>query len=102
MIRHSIPVVFVYCRGHFSVSPTLATLLEHLTLRYLCHPVLLALYHVFCQLVFLNVMWARGKTRVEACEGNEDMYLERGTHVPDGEIPQREEVDMVWTCAKAR
>ena len=29
------------------------------------------------------------------------IHLERGTHVPDGRIPQREEVDMVWTCGKA-
>ena len=28
--------------------------------------------------------------------------LEKGTHVPDGGIPQREEVEMVWTRAKAR
>ena len=27
--------------------------------------------------------------------------LERGTRVPDGRIPQREEVEMVWTRAKA-
>ena len=29
-------------------------------------------------------------------------HLERGTHVPGGGIPQREEVEMVWTCAKER
>ena len=29
-------------------------------------------------------------------------HLERGTYVPDCGIPQREEVEMVWTCAKAR
>ena len=28
-------------------------------------------------------------------------HLERGTNVPDGRIPQREEVEMVRTCAKA-
>ena len=28
-------------------------------------------------------------------------HLERGTHVPDGRIPQREEVETVLTCAKA-
>ncbi len=28
--------------------------------------------------------------------------LERGTHVADGRIPQIEDVEMVWTCAKAR
>ena len=30
--------------------------------------------------------------------------MERGTHVPDGRIPQtqREDMEMVWTCAKAR
>ena len=32
------------------------------------------------------------------------VHLERGTHVVCmyGGIPQREEVEMVWTCAKAR
>ena len=44
------------------------------------------------------LQWARGKTR--SCE--KCRHLERGTHVPDGRIPQREEVEMVRTCAKAR
>ena len=28
-------------------------------------------------------------------------HLEKGTHVPDGGIPQTEEIEMVWACAKA-
>ena len=41
--------------------------------------------------------WARGTKWCEKCR-----HLERGTHVPDGRIPQIEEVEMVWTCAEAR
>ena len=39
--------------------------------------------------------WARGKTRLDHVR-NVDM--ERGTHVPDGGIPQREDVEMVRPC----
>ena len=38
----------------------------------------------------------RGKTTVDHV-GNVDIIMERGTHVPDGRIPQREEVEMGWT-----
>ena len=38
--------------------------------------------------------WARGKTRLD--------YVRNLDNVPDGRIPQIEEVEMVWTCAKAR
>ena len=44
--------------------------------------------------------WARGKTRLDHCQKRR--HLERGTHVPDGGIPQREEAEMVRTCSKAR
>ena len=45
--------------------------------------------------------WVRGKTRLDHVS-NVDIWMERGTRVPDGGIPQREEVEMVWTCANAR
>ena len=44
--------------------------------------------------------WARGKTRLRPCE--KCRHLERGTHVPDGGIPKREEVEMVRPCTKER
>ena len=44
--------------------------------------------------------WARGKTRLDHCE--KCRHLERSTPVPDGGIPQREEVEMVRTCTKER
>ncbi len=46
------------------------------------------------------LQWARGKTRLDHVK--KCRHLERGTHLPDGRIPQREEFEMVWTRAKAR
>ena len=45
-------------------------------------------------------MWARGKKILYQCENCR--HLEIGTHVPDGRIPQREEVEMVYTCANPK
>ena len=39
------------------------------------------------------------ESKTRSCE--KCRHLERDTHVPDGLIPQRKEVEMVWTCAKA-
>ena len=45
------------------------------------------------------LQWARGKTRLDHLR-NVDIWKE--AHMNDGRIPQREEVEMVWTCSKAR
>ena len=59
--------------------------------------------------IITNSMWSmsiahaavgKGKGVTRSCE--KCRHLERGTHVPDGRIPQREEVEMVRTCTKAR
>ena len=42
--------------------------------------------------------WARGKTRLYI---DQVRNVETGTHVSDGSIPQREEADMIWSCANA-
>ena len=47
-----------------------------------------------------HVVVGKRKDTSRSCE--KCRHLERGTHVPDGGIPQREEVEMVWTCAEAR
>ena len=47
-----------------------------------------------------TVAVGKRKDKTRSCE--KCRHLERGTHVPDGGIPQREEAEMVWTCAKAR
>ena len=39
------------------------------------------------------------KDKTRSCD--KCRHLERGTHIPNGRIPHREEVEMVWTCAKA-
>ena len=43
--------------------------------------------------------WARGNARLDHVRSAH--IWKRCTHVPDGRIPQREEVELVWTCAKA-
>ena len=45
------------------------------------------------------LQWARRKTRLDHVR-NVDIWKE--AHIPDGRIPQRKEVQMVWTCAEAR
>ena len=54
------------------------------------------------QNVNLNAHAAVGKRKDETRSCEKCRHLERGTHVPGGGIPQREEVEMVWTCEKAR
>ena len=44
-------------------------------------------------------LYNKWKEETGSCE--KCRHLERGTHVPDGGILQIEEVEMVWTCAKA-
>ena len=46
----------------------------------------------------VHVAVVKRKDETRSCE--KWRHLERGTHVPDGRIPQREEVEMVWACAK--
>ena len=46
----------------------------------------------------VHVAVGKRKNKTRSCE--KCRHLERGTHVPNGRIPQREEVEMVWTCAK--
>ena len=41
---------------------------------------------------------SKRKDESRSCE--KSRHLERGTHLPDSGIPKREEVEMVWTCAK--
>ena len=48
----------------------------------------------------MRMLPCRRKDKTRSCE--KCRHLERRSHVPDGKIPQREKVDMVWTCAKAR
>ena len=43
---------------------------------------------------------AVGKRKYETRPCEKCRHLERGTHVHDGGIPQREEVEMVLTCTK--
>ena len=54
------------------------------------------------QLVALNVHVAVGKRKDKTRPCEKCRHLERGTHVPDGRIPQREEVEMVRPCTKER
>ena len=42
------------------------------------------------------------KEKTRPCEKCRPRHLERGTHVPDGRIPQIEEFEMVWTCVVSR
>ena len=42
------------------------------------------------------------KEKTRPCEKCRPLYLERGTPVSDGRIPQIEEVEMVWTCVVSR
>ena len=48
--------------------------------------------------------WARGNTRLDhdGIVRNVDIWKEAHMIVSDGGIPQRAEVEMVWTCTKAR
>ena len=48
----------------------------------------------------MHVAVGKRKDSTRSCEKCRD--LERGIHAPDGRIFQREEVEMVWTCAEAR
>ena len=47
----------------------------------------------------VHVVVGKRKDKTSACK--KSIHMERGTHVPSGKIRQREEVEMVWTCAKA-
>ena len=50
----------------------------------------------------MQMMRWPGKRKDETISCQKCRHLERGTHVPDDRIPQREDVEMVWTCANAR
>ena len=50
----------------------------------------------------MRMLPAVGKRKDETRPCQKRRPLERGTHVPDGGIPQREEAEMVWTCSKER
>ena len=48
----------------------------------------------------MHVAVGKRKDATRSCE--KCRHLERGTHVPDGRIPQREEVEMVWCNVQRR
>ena len=59
------------------------------------------LMSVDCTYYFvLNYLSGQEPIKTRPCE--KCTHLERGTRVPDGSMSPREEVEMVWTCAKAR
>ena len=66
-------------------------------------------FYQFCNCIVINRIAhnrnghaAAGKRKEETRSCEKCRHLERGTHVPDGGIPQREDVEMVRTSAKAR